>query len=310
METNERIDGIENASLPRGRGVGGELQLSIIIINYNTFELTCKCIQSLYDKLTGLTYEIILVDNASKECDPQLFKQKFPDIRLIVSETNTGFTGGNNLGVQAAVGAYLLLLNSDTELINNAPKICYDYITRHPEAGMVTCQLIYPDGRIQHNTRRFRTMGWELLEVFPIYKLMPKRKAEEIMLHHYFDHKRFVKADWVWGAYMMFPKKIIAELPQKKLSDDFFMYSEDTLWCLDFQKLGYEIHFLPQAKVMHVHKGSSAKDKHYWIWKTTIKNHSRLMKKYYPDWRWYIFNAIYRTKQIGAWAVLKMKGKI
>jgi GT2 family glycosyltransferase len=275
------------------------MQLSIIIINYNTFEFTSKCIQSLYDKLTDLTYEIILVDNASTACNADDFKVKFPKINLIKSATNTGFTGGNNLGVAAAKGEYLLLLNSDTELINNAPKICYDYIVANPQVGMVTCQLIYPDGRIQYNCRKFRTISWELLEVFPFYKLLPKPKREALMLHHYFDHQSFMKCDWVWGAYMLFPKKIIAELPQQKLSDDFFMYSEDTLWCLDFKKLGYEIHFLPQAKVMHVHKGSVSKDKWMWITKTTIKNHAQLMKKYYPDFRWYIFASIYKTKQYG-----------
>jgi GT2 family glycosyltransferase len=276
------------------------MQLSIIIINYNTFELTCKCIQSVYDKLEGLVYEIILIDNASTECDPRLFQQKFPGIHLIISETNTGFTGGNNIGVAAARGDYLLLLNSDTELINNAPKICYDYITKHKEAGMVTCQLLYPDGRIQHNCRRFRTISWELLEIFPFYKLLPKAKREALMLHHYFDHQRFMKCDWVWGAFMFFPRDIIEKLPKKKLSDDFFMYCEDTLWCLEFHQLGYEIHFLPEAKVMHIHKGSVSRDKWMAIRTTTIKNHAQLMKKYYPDWRWYLFAAIYRTKQYGA----------
>jgi GT2 family glycosyltransferase len=99
------------------------MELSVIIINYNTFRLTSNCIRSLREKLTGVEYEIILIDNASTECDPELFSEKFPFIRLIKSKENTGFTGGNNLGVAAAQGKYLLLLNSDTELINNAPNV-------------------------------------------------------------------------------------------------------------------------------------------------------------------------------------------
>jgi len=276
------------------------MQLSIIIINYNTFQLTCNCIQSIYEKLLDVEYEIILVDNASVECDANLFKEKFPKIKLIISPTNTGFTGGNNLGVENAIGEYLLLLNSDTELINNAPKICLDYIQQHKEVGMVTCQLVYPDGKIQYNTRRFRTISWELLEIFPFYKLLSKPKREALMLHHYFDHKNFANADWVWGAFMLFPKSIIQQLPKKKLSDDFFMYCEDVLWCWDFNQLGYQIHFLPEAKVMHVHKGSVSKDKWVKIRTTSIKNHAKFMKKFYPDFRWYIFAAIYYTKQYGA----------
>lgn len=276
------------------------MELSIVIINYNTFELTCKCIASIYDKLKEVDYEIVLVDNASVECDPHLFKQRFPGIKLVISETNTGFTGGNNLGVAHSEGEFLLLLNSDTELINNAPKICLDHLKAHKEVGMVTCQLIYPDGRIQANCRRFRTIGWELLEVFPLYKFLPKAKREALMLHHYFDHQSFANCDWVWGAFMLFPRHIIGKLPQKKLSDDFFMYCEDTLWCWDFKQLGYQIHFLPQAKVMHVHKGSVSKDKWLKIRKISIKNHAIFMKKFYPNFKWFIFAAIYYTKQYGA----------
>ena len=276
------------------------MQLSIIIINYNTFRLTVNCINSIQEKLTGLTYEIILVDNASAECDPANFLKECPGIKLIKSKTNTGFTGGNNLGIEHATGDYLLLLNSDTELINNAPKICYDYITTQPTVGMVTCQLLYPDGSVQYNCRKFRTIGWELAEVFPFFRLLPKAKQGQIMLHHYFDHQSFAGCDWVWGAFMLFPRSILQQLPQKKLSEEFFMYCEDTLWCWEFKQLGYEIHFLPEAKVMHVHKGSVSKDKWIQIRKTGIKNHARFMKKFYPDWRWYIFAAIYFTKQYGA----------
>jgi GT2 family glycosyltransferase len=139
------------------------MQLSIIMINYNTFTLTCNCIQSIREKLVDVEYEVILVDNASVECDPNLFKEKFPWITLVVNPVNTGFTGGNNTGIEHSKGDYILLLNSDTELINNAPKICLDYLMQHKEVGIVSCQLTYPDGSIQYNTRRFRTIGWALV---------------------------------------------------------------------------------------------------------------------------------------------------
>ncbi|HEV8081394.1 MAG TPA: glycosyltransferase family 2 protein [Chitinophagaceae bacterium] len=285
------------------------MQLSIIIINYNTFQLTSNCIQSIKGKLHDLTYEIILVDNASSECDPNLFLEKFPQINLVASPTNTGFTGGNNIGISKAAGEYILLLNSDTELINNAPSICFDYMQQYPLAGMTTAQLTYPDGKLQYNCRRFRTIRWELLEIFPLYLLLPKKKKEQLMLHHYFDHKSIMKCDWVWGTYMFFPKKIISELKENKLADDFFMYVEDALWCWDLKNLGYEIHFLPEAKVMHIHKGSSSKDKMLSIRKTGIKNHAAFMKKYYPDYRWNIFAAIYYTKQYAILGLRKLLGK-
>lgn len=276
------------------------MQLSIIIINYNTFSLTCKCIASIREKLLDVEYEIVLVDNASVECDPKFFKLQFPEIRLVISKTNAGFAGGNNLGIKHATGKYILLLNSDTELINNAPKICLDHLLANKQTGLVTCQLIYPNGTIQHNCRRFRTIGWELLEVFPLYKLLPKEKQAALMLHRYFDHQSFTNCDWVWGTFMMFPENIIHQLPGQHLAEDFFMYCEDVLWCWQFKQLGYDIHFLPEAKAMHVHKGSTSLEKLEQVRLMSIKNHAKFMKKFYPDLRWYIFAAIFYTKQYGA----------
>jgi len=251
-------------------------------------------------------YEIVLVDNASLECDPKFFKLQFPEIRLIISKTNTGFAGGNNLGIKHATGEYILLLNSDTELINNAPKICLEYLKANKKTGLVTCQLIYPNGTIQYNCRRFRTIGWELLEVFPLYKLLPKEKQAALMLHRYFNHQSFANCDWVWGTFMMFPKNIVQQLPGQQLAEDFFMYCEDVLWCWQFKQLGYDIHFLPEAKVMHIHKGSTSKEKLQQVRLISIKNHAKFMKKFYPDVRWYIFAAIFYIKQYGALQMEKL----
>ena len=273
------------------------MQLSIIIINYNTFTLTSNCIQSIEDKVKDIDYEIVLVDNASVECDPNLFKSKFPHVKLVISNTNTGFAGGNNLGLQHATGDFILLLNSDTELLNNAPKICLDHLLANKKTSLVTCQLSYPNGSIQANCRRFRKIGWDLLEIFPFYKFFSKQKREALMLHHYFDHQSFADCDWVWGTFMLFPKSIIAQFREKKLSTDYFMYCEDVLWCWEIKQLGYQIHFLPEAKVMHIHKGSSSKEKQKKVRVSSIRNHANFMKKIYPDWRWYLFAAIYYVKQ-------------
>ncbi|HUS02800.1 MAG TPA: glycosyltransferase family 2 protein [Chitinophagaceae bacterium] len=276
------------------------MDLSIIIVNYNTFRLTSNCIQSVYDKLTGIEYDIIIVDNASSECEPESFAEKFPGINLIKSSTNLGFAGGNNLGIKNATGKYILLLNSDTELINNAPGICYNYMQQHPAVGLTTCQLLYPDGKVQYNCRKFRTINWELSEIFPFFRLLPKQKQGQLMLHHYFDHQTAAECDWVWGTFMLFPASILQQFPEKKLADDFFMYGEDILWCWEIKKLGYKITFLPEAKVMHLHKGSTSKNKLNQVKVTGIKNHAALMRKFYPDVRWYLFAAIYYTKQYAA----------
>lgn len=275
------------------------MDLSIVIVNYNTLELTSNCIRSIYEHTMDLKFEVIVVDNASPDMDPDELKKRFPSILLVKNKSNDGFAKGNNIGIQHASGTYILLLNSDCELRNNATLLCYQYMEQHPTCGMTTVQLFYPNGKIQHNCRKFRSITWELLEIIPLYLLLPIKQREELMLHHYFKHNRKVACDWVWGAYMFFPRIIIDKLPSKKLSEDFFMYCEDTLWCWEFKQLGYNIMFLPEGKVMHVHKGSSkSKSKIRASKKMSNQNHLIFMKKIYPDWRWFIFKYIFNTKQL------------
>ena len=108
------------------------MNLSIIIVNYNTLELTSNCIRSIYQHVKDLQFEIIVVDNASPDMDADELSKRHPGIKLIKSPSNLGFAKGNNLGLSHATGKYILLLNSDCELINDAPNICYEYMESVP----------------------------------------------------------------------------------------------------------------------------------------------------------------------------------
>ena len=252
------------------------MDVSIIIINYNTYELTCSCLKSLYQFNENFEHEIILVDNASTECDAILFKNKFPNINLVVSEKNLGFAGGNNLGMEYAIGNYILLLNSDTELIENSISICLDYMNNNKKVGVLSPKLIFPDGRHQSLAQRFPSLKYRLIELFRMQKLLTKRKAGKILLGAYFDHNETTEVDWVWGAFFMFRKEIISLLPSQKLDDSYFMYYEDVQWCMDIKKLGYEIHYLSDTKVIHRLGGSAAKKSEL------MKNNGKVfMKKNY-----------------------------
>ena len=139
--------------------------VSVVIVNYNTFELTSAAIRSLRKFVQGLNYEIILVDNASTETDADRFKESNPDIILIKSEKNLGFAGGNNLGIQKASGKAILLMNSDAELLNDAVSICYKNLFSHPSIGITTGRLQYPDGSVQHQCGKFPSVKQPLMEL-------------------------------------------------------------------------------------------------------------------------------------------------
>ncbi len=250
--------------------------ISIIIINYNTFELTCNCITSIYKQTKFIDFEIILVDNASKKENPNDFLIQFPNIILIKSDINIGFSKGNNLGISKAKGEKILLLNSDTLLKNNAIKITSDFLDNHQQVAVVSSSLEYENGKIQHTCQRFPSIKYSLAELFRLQKILGEKKGGELLMGSFFKHNRKAFPDWVWGAFFMFPSILLSELPNQKLADDFFMYEEDMQWCMEFKKLGYKIGFEPKAKIIHL-MGKSGAPKHQMM----IDNHKVFMKKYY-----------------------------
>src|SRR5690554_5149363 len=130
------------------------IDISFIIINYNTFELTCKCISSIKTKVHDVGYEIILVDNASVEISADKFLEKFPDIKLIKSDVNLGFAKGNNLGISHARGNYICLINSDASLKSDFDTSAIDLL-KNNELGFLTGKLVFPNGEVQHNCQPF-----------------------------------------------------------------------------------------------------------------------------------------------------------
>ena len=252
------------------------MDVSIIIVNYNTPELTRNCIASVLEKTLGVSYEIIVVDNASTVHDAQELKVQFPSIQLIKSKSNLGFAGGNNLGIAAAKGKYILLLNSDTVLINDAVSLAYAYMEQYQNAGVVSAQLQYPDGGIQSVCQRFPSVKYAAIELFRLQKLMASERKGRVLLGAFFDHKHTATCDWVWGAFFFFRAQLLEKLPGKKLNEDYFMYIEDMQWCMDISRLGYEVHYYPEAKLIHYMGGSSGSKN-----ELMKKNEEEFLKKNY-----------------------------
>lgn len=271
-----------------------KVDISIVIINYNTFELTCQCIQSVIEKSQGSVCEIILVDNASTERPPQGFKEKFPQIKLVENSINVGFAKGNNLGISIAKGEYILLLNSDTLLRNDVPTILQQFLVRHPQVAAVSGRLEYADGTVQHNCQRFPSIRYQLYELFRLQKLMPKKWGGKILFGAFFAHDSVAYPDWIWGTCFMFRKKLLGRLHNRKLADDLFMYGEDMQWCLEFRNIGYQVAFEPAAIVVHLMGKSGAKKNDL-----MEQNENWLMNKYYSKIEMKIINSLNRLLHVG-----------
>lgn len=225
--------------------------VSVIIINYNTFKLTSNCIRSVYKQTKTTDFEVILVDNASTECDAELFKKEFPGITFLKSPENVGFAKGNNLGIKRAKGEYILLLNSDTELLNDAIGIALRTLL-DSRVGVVSVKLQHPDGRVQCQCQRFPSVALTLLETLRLHKLLPPKVRGRLLLGSYFRHDTYIEPDVVWGTFFMFKRKVLDSIPGKMLDEKYFMYYEDIQWCLDIKKAGYAIAYQPEGVVKHI----------------------------------------------------------
>ncbi len=254
-------------------------KVSIIIINYNTFALTSNCIRSIIEKTKEVGYEIILVDNASSECDPNEYLKEFPDVILIRSTKNGGFAYGNNLGLEKATGDFILLLNSDTYLLEDSISKSVSYLKENPAIGVLGCRMVFADGEVQISVRPFKSISWELLNLFRfIPMMMPYKERAKRMFGKYFRHDENLECDWISGAYFLMPRKIIEQLSGRKLDDRFFMYGEDQLWCEQISGLGYKIMFYTGTTIVHINSGSTDLSKQLKIRKTIMEHELEIMR--------------------------------
>lgn len=267
-------------------------ELSIIIVNYNTFALTCRCIESVYAFTKGISFEIILVDNASTEVPADEFLKVFPKIVLIKRPVNEGFAKGNNRGIEASSGDVILLLNSDTELTSNAIGNACKKLRSLPEVGVITVKLVYPDGRVQHQCGRFPSLTLQVVELFRLQKLMTKERREKLLLGGFFDHQRDVYPDWIWGTFFMFKREVLISFPGGKLPETYFMYQEDLEWCYWISKTRYRIYYLASESVIHIFSGSSVNPVQNKAKKQNLENNlNHFLRTHYGS----LFTGLYTT---------------
>ena len=232
-----------------------EIQLSIIIVSWNVCELLKRALASIYASWgahPGL--EVIVVDNASTDDSVTMLRAHFPDVLCIANSDNYGFTRGNNQGLAAARGELLLLLNPDTEIVDDALRALSDYAKHNPTVGMIGPQLRNSDGTLQSSRRRFPTLPVLFLESTWLQPLAPRG-----ILRRYYIEDRSAEeqqpVDWITGAAMLTRREVVAQVGG--MDEGFFMYSEELDWCRRIKAAGWEIHYVPTARVIH-HEGKSS----------------------------------------------------
>lgn len=219
------------------------MDLSIIIVNWNTSELLTQCLESIYRAEPRLTFEIIVVDNGSIDDSISLTTELFPDVLLIVNDRNLGFAKANNQGLVVAKGRYVLLLNSDTVVLPGAFDELVRVADNHAEVGAIGPKLLNMEGTLQESWASFPTFWSELFG-----KQIRRRRPVA-------DSPFAYEVDWMLGACLLVRLETIADVGP--LDEGYFFYSEEVDWCFRMKKKGWKIWYLSNAEVYHIWGGSS-----------------------------------------------------
>lgn len=267
--------------------------LSIIIINFNTKQLCINCINSIR-KTCVQPYEVIVVDNGTKP--EEKYVSDGEDVRVFECE-NKGFGYACNIGADKASGEYILMLNSDTIVHENALDLCLDYLKSHPDTGAVGAKLVLPDGSMDHGCRRgFPTPLASFYYMAGFDRRHPENKKYGAYRLTYLSDNETSEVDVVSGAFMMMQKKVFDEIGG--FDEDYFMYGEDIDLCYRIKETGKKVVFLPSATTLHI-KGQSGlhtknrKILYHFYRSMSVFYKKNLSKKYSIFTGFFIYAAIY-----------------
>jgi N-acetylglucosaminyl-diphospho-decaprenol L-rhamnosyltransferase len=253
------------------------VDVSVIIVNWNTRDLLVQCLLSLYDTADDLDFEVIVVDNASADGSAEIVCREFPQVRLIQNAENVGFARANNQAMAVSQGRYVLLFNSDAIATPGAIQSLVSLADAELRAGIVGAQLLNPDGSFQASHTPFPTLWQEFLILAGLGRLLrgrwyPSRGPEE--------DKSPQVVDYVEGACMLVRREAFEDVGG--LDEAYFMYAEEVDWCYAMREKGWQVWYQSAAKVIHLGGGSS-QNRRPQREADLYRSRVRFFRKYYGD---------------------------
>ncbi|MCC6801327.1 MAG: glycosyltransferase family 2 protein [Anaerolineae bacterium] len=229
------------------------IDLSIIIVSWNVADLLAACLDSVYAGLGDLSAEVIVVDSGSTDATLARVRERFPQTTLLPQGENIGYTRANNVGLAAAQGRNLLLLNPDTEIRDDALTRMVVYLDAHPDIGIVGPYTHNSDGSYQSTRRRFPTPATAFFESTWLQSLAPKHLLDRYYVNDAPDDQT-LDVDWVQGSALMARREVYAQIGG--LDEGYVMFSEELDWCKRAKNAGWRVVFLGDAHITH-HGGKS-----------------------------------------------------
>ncbi len=263
------------------------MDLSVIIVSYNTKDDLHACLDSVYSHTQDLQFEVIVVDNSSHDGSPDMVKQLFPQVKIIESPANLGFGKANNLGAKQAKGEFILFLNPDTLFFNNALKLSIDQARALPKLGAFSCRLLNQDKSIQPSGGYFPTLislyAWQLwIDEIPILNLFLKPVHPPASFY-----RRSFQPDWLTGAFLLIPTNLFRKLGG--FDEHIFMYGEEL--CYRLRQNGSRIYYSHHPSIVHLQGKSSTS---HFALVNEVKGIKYFFSKHYPSWQTFWVNLAFR----------------
>lgn len=233
------------------------IDLSIIILNFNTKNLLRECLESIKNsELGNYSLEIIVVDNHSEDGSLGMVRSNFPWVRLFDNDKNLGFSKGNNIGLKKAIGEYVLILNPDTQVEKNTLRVTLGYLKNNQDVAATTCKVELVDGKLDESCHRGFPTPWNSFCHFTnLSKVFPQCRFFNGYHLGFCSLDKIHEIDACTGAFIMVRKEIGDHL--NWFDEDYFWYGEDLDFCYRLKKAGFKLMYLPDVKILHWRGASS-----------------------------------------------------
>ncbi|MFH1710130.1 MAG: glycosyltransferase family 2 protein [bacterium] len=223
--------------------------LSICIVNWNVKELLNACLVSIYKNTKDISFEVIVVDNNSSDDSVQMVKKDFPQVKLIANKTNAGFTKANNQAIKISQGRYIMLLNPDTEVTDNAMNKMIKFMESRRDCGALGCKLLNTDGTLQRSCRTFPSLEVMLYNALFLDSLLPKSRIFGKYFMTWWDFNETREVDQPMGSALMIKKEVLAKVGL--FDENIFIWFDEVDLCYRIKKAGWKIYFTPDIQIKH-----------------------------------------------------------
>lgn len=234
------------------------IDVSVIIVSWNTRDLLRQCLHSVYRESTGIGIEVIVIDNASTDGSADMVLREFPQVVLVRNSDNRGFAAANNQGLAIAQGRHVLLLNPDTVVLERAIQKSIAFAEKHHTAGVVGVRNNDAEGRLTKNCFLFASVFNLMISTLGMHRAFPNNRVcgrERLSWWNYLDDRR---VDVVAGCYMLVRREALEDVGG--LDESYFMYGEEMDWCWRFKRAGWEVWYHCDAAIIHYGGMSAAQN--------------------------------------------------